>query len=201
MKTFLRITLLLFVIFALIGCGRSSAKYSVRDYYLLDVSRQQPPREMKFDGVLTVSKFDIAEGFNNNSLMYRNKQGKIETDYYRRFLSGKGVMISSLTTNWLADSGLFRVVASTGSGLRGNYRLSGLVEQMYADMELEEQARAVLRVKVFLVDGSSMPIFWKQYTVHSPISEPTAAAVVEATNHGIRSFLTQLEEDIAQEPL
>ncbi len=201
MKSILRITSLLFIIVAVTGCGRSSAKYSVRDYYLLDVSRQQPPREMKFDGTLTVAKFDIAEGFNNNSLMYRNKQGKIETDYYRRFLSGKGVMISSLTTNWLADSGLFNVVASTGSGLRGNYRLSGLVGQMYADMELEEQARAVLRVKVFLVDGSSMPIFWKQYTVYSPISEPTAAAVVEATNHGIRSFLTQLEEDIAQEPL
>ena len=196
-----KIIILLIAVIGLTGCFRSGSKHSIRDYYLLEVARSEPASSKSFDKSLIVSKFDVAAGFDNSSLMYRNDKGKFETDYYRRFISGKGQMLNSITTNWFADSGLFKFAAQSGAGIAGDYVMRGLVEQMYADMQVLEEAKAVLVVKVFVSDFSGNVVFFNRYTTTAPIPAATADAVVIATNHTIEDFLTQLEADLAKEQL
>lgn len=197
MTKFMHNLLFLCVLVAICGCGRSSSKHSIKGYYILETNRNKPVLEQKSDTVLLVDVFEVAEGFNNNSLIYRNSEGRIESDYYRRTLTGKGQMLSSLTSQWLSDSGLFQLTTSSKSGITGSYRLKGIINSMYADMQDEQNARALLDIKIFLVDRNGKPLFWKDYVTQAPISDKTADAVIVAMNECVYSFLETLEQDLA----
>jgi cholesterol transport system auxiliary component len=182
----------------LTGCMRTSSRHHVKDYYILDTERNKPAMEQKFDTSLIVENFEVAEGFNSNLLVYRNKEGKIEADHYRRFITDKGVMLSNLTSQWLSDSGLFKVSATAASGINSRLRLKAMIQKMYADMQKDTDLATRLEIKVFLLSYPKREaIFWKQYSVSAEVENKTAEAVIEATNQNVFDFLTLLENDLS----
>jgi uncharacterized lipoprotein YmbA len=185
------------VLIAATGCSRNGVRQTVRDYYMLDAARGSQAAAKQFDKILIVDKFEVEEGFNTNSLIYRNRDGKIESDYYRRYITDKGVMLSSLTAQWLSESGLFKITATESSGISGNLRLKGVINRMYADMEDADNMQAIMDIKIFLLSSPGRePIYWNQYTLTSPIKESTAQAVIDASNSNVHNFLTKLEDDL-----
>ncbi|MFI4913298.1 MAG: hypothetical protein ACIAQZ_16700 [Sedimentisphaeraceae bacterium JB056] len=184
----------------LTGCMGNSSRKNIKDYYMFDAARDNSnTREVAIDQILIVDRFEVAKGFDSNSLIYFNSQGKIETDPYRRYLSDKGQMLSDLTADWLSDSRIFTITATNNTGISGSLRLKGVIKKIYADMQNSENKQAVLEVKVFLVSNTDRkPVFWKEYNTAYPIEDDTAKAVVKATDKTISIFLTQLEEDLSQ---
>lgn len=184
-----------------IFCGCSKQPAAIKDYYLLNAQRQSanaisnPP----IDAVVIVDKFAVAEGFSSPSFVYRNAKGLYETDYYRRFLTDKGIMLSAVTTQWLFDGQAFKLIADSRSGINGNYRLKGIINEMYADMQNPQQAFAVLKLRVFIVDKAGQVVFTNNYSTTSPIAAQTAEAVAKGWNGCLSQYLLALENDIAKQ--
>ncbi len=193
-----KILTLLALAAAVSGCARSSSRHSIKDYYLLQAERQDPPQKQKFDAVLAVDTFEVAEGFDNTSLMYRNKSGKFEADHYRRLLTDKGTALSRLTAQWLQAGGLFKLAVLRKSGIDADYRLKGIINEMYADMSDPEDRAAILKVRVFLLDNDGNVLLSEQYHTKTPIQQALAEDVVGATNQSIAMMLEQLEADIVK---
>lgn len=203
MMNLLKTTIVLCAAALITGCGSNKVD-NVKDYYMLNVSRSSvtsEPAEKKVDVVLIADKFAVAEGFGSTPFIYRNKKGLYESDYYRRFFTDKGVMLSDITSQWLSDSGIFRLVTESKAGVMGDYRIKGLVTEMYADMSDSKYSFAKLKIRVFIVDKSGKAVFANTYDMTAPVAEACANAVVEATNNCVQQYLTALEADLIKAPL
>lgn len=202
MINILKITAVLFVVALISGCAKSTE--GIKDYYVLDASRSSATSqqaEKKADFTLIVDKFAIAEGFGTTSFIYRNKKGLYETDYYRRFFTDKGAMLSAITSQWLSESGIFKYVTESRAGVSGEYRFKGLVNEMYADMSKTGGFFAKLKMRVFIVDKSGAVVFSNSYDITSPIAAGDAQSVMDATNNCVLQYLTALEADLLNTPL
>ncbi len=202
MINILKVTAVLFVVALISGCAKSAE--NIKDYYLLDVSRNSQASQaaqMKGDFTLIVDKFTVAEGFGTTSFIYRNKKGLYETDYYRRFFTDKGIMLSAITSQWLTESGIFKLVTESRAGVSGEYRFKGLVNEMYADMSNPENFFAKLKMRVFIVNKSGAVVFSTSYDITSPIAAGDAQSVMAATNNCVLQYLTALEADLIDTPL
>ncbi len=203
MTNTIKIAAVLCAVTLICGCG-SSKKENLKDYYMLEASRSAvttSAAEQKADFTLIVDKFAVAEGFGGNSFIYRNKRGLFETDYYRRFFTDKGIMLSSITSQWLSDSGIFKLVADSRAGVTGDYRIKGLVNEMYADMSDPKNFAAKLKMRVFIVDRSGKVIFSNSYDITAPIAQANAEAVMAGANDCVLQYLTALEADLINAPL
>ncbi len=179
------------------GCGQSAV--ANRKYYLLDTTRQGPPASVRSDATLRVRRFDVDQAFAARQLVYRVEATRYEPDFYDQFLVPPGIMIAEKTRDWLADSGLFQRVTSTGGPLEAAYVLEGNVLDLYADFTTGATPQAVLEIRFFFLaapDANEAVPLAKAYRAESPIAPRTASAVVSALSNDLADILTRLEADL-----
>ncbi len=181
------------------GCGQSGV--ANRKYYLLDTARQGPAASVHSDATLRVRRFDVDQAFATRQLVYRVEATRYEPDFYDQFLVPPGIMIADKTRDWLADSGLFRRVTSTGSPLEAVYVLEGNILDLYADFTTGATPRAVMEIRFFLLaapDANEAVPLAKTYRAESSLAARTPNAVVGALSNDLADILTRLEADIAK---
>jgi ABC-type uncharacterized transport system auxiliary subunit len=182
------------------GCGPKRVGYNQTNF-VLEASRDSDRHEVVDEKViLDVYSFNIASTFGNKSLVYRKSGSEYETDFYNKFLISPDDMITEKTRAWLSESGLFEIVAEPGSYVDVSHALQGSIIELYGDFRVKNAPKAVMKIRLFLVDLSDkIVVFNKTYEAVSEVEDRTAESLVSGLNNCLMNILTNLEEDLSKE--
>lgn len=183
----------------LVAGGCSSTGTDEKQFYILNAARQGEPIESPIDASLEVHRFSVDAAFATKGLVYRTGEFQYETDAYRQFLIGPGIMITERTRDWLADSHLFDRVLPVGSRMAPNYTLEGNVTALYGDFPKDSTGTAVMEIRFFLLDnarGQETVAFSQTYRAETPVSDRTVEVYIWALSECLADILTRLEGDL-----
>lgn len=184
---------------ALSGCAERSANSR---FYLLQTPREAAATPTE-DGkaILAVPRFSIDAPYSGRGLVYRLDEYRYESDAYNEFLISPAVMITDKTRDWLADSGLFSQVLSSGSGADATHRMEANITALYGDFRDKDTPKAVVEIRFFLLRlarrGGPEIVFAKPYAAVVEIGTSDPEGVIAGFDRCLRTILTELEKDLA----
>jgi len=188
------------LLLALVCSGCASHSYAKRQF-VLEATRPAQPAGPSHEVVLAVRRFTIDPAYDSRGLLYRKGKSEYESDFYNEFLIAPQDLISSQTRNWLAQSGLFKMVLEPGSLVEPTHILEGNVLALYGDFRGQSLPQAVVEIRIFVVTSrSSRPevVFTRDYRASQQAKERTADALVAALNQCLAQILSELEEDLGK---
>jgi len=205
MKRHTLIPLILLALAALlaVGCARLSHEPVDKRYYQITPERTAARAAADKGTVLKVRRLSVSDLYSTRELVYRESQGRVESDYYNMFFVTPGDMLTQELRKWLRGSGLFSHVIEPGSMVVPGLTLEGVVNALYGDYTTDAPA-AVVEMQFFMVDESTagnVIVFSADYTQRVPVSEPAPAELVKAMTRGVETIFTNLETDLAKAPL
>lgn len=181
------------------GCG---AKSFEKQHYLLDTQRASSTIAGDTQNIIEVRRFTIDPAFSGKGLTYRKDEFEYESDFYNEFLISPDAMITEKVRNWLAASGLSKRVLDPGSYIDPTYVLEGNVVALYGDFRAKASPRAVLEIRVFLLDMKTAAdptiVSGKTYKSSVGIESEGPGSVVSALDRCLLEILTELEKDLAE---
>lgn len=195
--------LLLAVLLTVSACVKLGGRPLDKRYYQITPTRTGEQSAMKNDLILKVRRLSVSQLYNTRELIYRQPEGRIESDFYNMFFVPPGNMLTTELRKWLRCSGLFSHIIEPGSMVVPGLTLEGIVNSLYGDYSAATPA-AVVEMQFFVVDESTANneiVFSATYTERRPIAQPDPQALVRAMTEGVQAIFTQLENDLAEAPL
>jgi uncharacterized lipoprotein YmbA len=184
------------------GCGSLSKPYPNKSLYGISAGdppqSTQPPRPE----VLMVQRVRVAEPYANATFVYQTGPSQFKMDYYNGFIATPDQLFGGELASWLARSGLYSSVITSGSMAAYQWSLESNMTELYGDYT-QNPAHAVIEARFFLVNQSGGPFkikFQKTYRQTVPLSGTGADKLVEGWNKAYREILTSLVNDLAQLP-
>ncbi|MDW7646337.1 MAG: ABC-type transport auxiliary lipoprotein family protein [Desulfuromonadales bacterium] len=171
-----------------------------RQFYALDVTRSLPAATGQIGGILRLAPFRLAPPFYGQGFVYRFDEHRYQSDYYHQFLADPADLITAATEKWLSASGRFALVHRGSSRLGAELLLEGTVDYLYGDFRQEETPKAVLELRLRLLDAQAdrpVLLFQRRYTASVPFASNAPENLVKAWNQGLSIILTQFEQDAA----
>lgn len=196
MVAFVGIQLLVLLVAGCIGLAQSQPE---KRYYALEVEREGQTMVLLPGTVLDIRRFRAAPPL-GRELVYRESDGRYESDFYNQWFVIPDVMLTQQATSWLAAAGLFQFVMDSSGSLSPTHILEGTVTALYGDYRANP-AKAVLGLQFVLVHDAagSMNMIWhNQYRKEVEMMEQSPEALVSGWNEALRSILTALEADMRQ---
>jgi uncharacterized lipoprotein YmbA len=165
-------------------------------YFLLDPGKPPSFAAMRSGATAAVGFADVAIPFASGGFVYRVNGGRWETDPYNQFLVSPAQMMTALTRNWVAESGLFRDVAVPGEGGGQTYLINCAVTELYGDFQNPPAPQAVLAMRVQVFSQGRLV---REATLSQsvPVRARTPEALVAAWNEALRLNLTALLKSLA----
>lgn len=200
-----RHTLVLLVLTAIlaVGCVKLAHDPIDKRYYQITPKRTGEKAEAGKDSILKVRRLSVSDLYNTRELIYREDEGRVESDYYNMFFVTPGDMLTTELRKWLRGSNLFSHIIEPGSMVVPGLTLEGVVNSLYGDYTTDAPA-AVVEMQFFVVDESTarnVIVFSADYTQRVPIAQPDPAALVQAMTLGVETIFTNLEADLAKASL
>lgn len=149
--------------------------------------------------VLKVRRATVSDIYSGRELIYKMKDGRIESDFYNMYFVAPGNMLTAELRNWLAASGQFAHIVEPGSMVVSDLTLETVVNSLYGDYTAEQPA-AVVEVQFFVVDESTpnnVIVFSTEYKKRIPFSKPDPGQLVRSMTKGVQDIFTELEKDLA----
>jgi cholesterol transport system auxiliary component len=200
MKNRWTVSLLVLILGGLSGCISLERPSVEKDFYALDVSRVAASRPKAATGHLRINRFSVSPAYDLQEFVYQEENFEVARDYYHRFIRLPGALVTEETARWLADSGLFGSVSGLGSERAPAYVLEGHVSQLYGDFRQETDPKAVLEIRIRLLNrGSDGPDLLLNQVYRQVVSIPdrTPKSLVTGWNLALEAYLEKLEEDLA----
>lgn len=195
-------TSLLFLILAIslttAACVKLGGKPLDKRYFQITPIRSAEQAQSGYDFVLKVRRLSISNLYNTRELVYRGKQGRIESDFYNMFFVPPADMLTTELRKWLRGAKLFTHIIEPGSMVVPGLTLEGVINSLYGDYSLDTPA-AVVEMQFFVVDEASANneiIFSSTYTERISMPESSATALVSAMTQGVQTIYTNLETDL-----
>ena len=181
------------------GCG---AKSYQKQRYLLNARRAPSTVAGDRQSIVEVRRFTIDPAFSAKGLTYRKSEFEYESDFYNESLIATDAMVTEKVRNWLSAAGLSRRVLDPGSYMDPTYVLEGNVVGLYGDFRNNASPKAVMEIRVFLLDmkTSADPaiVFGKTYNSSAALESKGAGGVIGALDRCLVEILTDLEEDLVE---
>ncbi|WP_319542799.1 ABC-type transport auxiliary lipoprotein family protein [uncultured Pseudodesulfovibrio sp.] len=199
MKRHILLFLILAVTLTMAACVKLGGKPLDKRYFQINPTRSTAQVQTQYDFVLKVRRLSISNLYNTRELVYRGKNGRIESDFYNMFFVPPAAMLTSELRLWLRGSNLFSHIIEPGSMVVPGLTLEGVVNSLYGDYSLDTPA-AVVEMQFFVVDESSTNneiVFSSTYVERIPMPESTATSLVNAMTQGVQTIYTNLETDLA----
>jgi hypothetical protein len=196
----------IFGLMVLMGFFSAGCSGIVRDFpeqNLFAIETPSPPRtaDIRFgdkNGLL-MRQFDIAAEFESSFFIYRVSANRFANDYYNKFMVSPARMISDAFREALYGSGHFRPVpASEPSDI--DFRLSGRIIDLYADIQDPGQPRAVMSLRLILEQRTAagfMPVINRVYEVSEAVPPDSPADLAAAWNVCLEKILAAFFTDAA----
>ncbi len=181
------------------GCsGPTSAS---RRFFMLEAPRQAAPVAREGKAILAVPRFTIDAAYAGRGLVYRLDEHRYESDSYNEFLIAPAVMVTEKTRDWLAGSGLFAQVLSSGSGAEPTHRIEANITALYGDFRDKAAPKAVVEMRFFLLRTESgidpEIVFAKSYRAASDARTADPEGLIAGFDHCLQTILAELERDLA----
>lgn len=197
-------TVALVLLVSLTGCIELNKGFPEKRFYSLEAGRQGGPASPAAGTILKIRRFPIAPEFEGRELVYRTGELQYESDFYHEWFVSPGAMFTQQIQNWMAASGLFQTVLDGSSVIEETHLLEGSITALYADVREKTAPRAVLEMRVRLVQeraGRSTILFQQDYRQAASMADDSPGALVTAWNEDLRQVLTLLEEDLRRADL
>jgi cholesterol transport system auxiliary component len=200
-----RHTLILLALAALLAAGCVQLTHDPVDkrYYQITPERTAVGAATNKDMVLKVRRLSVSDLYNTRELVYREADGRVESDYYNMFFVTPGDMLTQELRQWLRDSNLFTHIIEPGSMVVPGLTLEGVVNALYGDYTADAPT-AVVEMQFFVVDESTsrnVIVFSAGYTQRVTLSKADPTELVKAMTQGVEAIFTNLETDLAKAPL
>ena len=148
---------------------------------------------------LRVRRLQVVNPYSGTAFVYRRPGGAFHTDYYNGFIAPPAELLTGALIDWLSHAGGFATVTDAASSVPARYVLEGNVTALYGDYTDRKAPKAVIRIKVFVLDeqarGSRLA-FQKEYEATAPIQPASVPSLVDGWNKAARSVLEQLGADL-----
>ncbi len=171
-----------------------------RNHYILELSREQPPRQKSISAALAVRDFSVSPGYQGREIIYKTDKSIARADFYNHYFVLPGPMMAQLTRSWIRDSGLFASVIPMSSHKVADYVLEGAVSSIYGDLRNPAQPGAVVEINFLLLKNSDFDfeiVFQKKYRSETKMRDHGAPFLIEALNACLKDILASLEKDLA----
>ena len=191
------------VFLSTLGCENSARVISQQKQYILKAVRKGDKPIKKGTKVLKVSRFSVSSPFESYELVIRTDELQYKTDFYNRFLSPLGSIITDETRKWLSDSDVFGSVLDTTSSANHHFTLEGNVQAIYGDYRDDSNIRAVLEIRFILINFAGTKdniVFDRQYHSEHPLTKNNAEELVMGLCYCLSQILVDLENDMSNLP-
>lgn len=195
--------ILIAIFISTLGCENSARVISSQKQYILEAPRKGDKPTNKGTRTLKVSRFSVSSPFESYELVIRTDDLQYKTDFYNRFLSPLGSIITDQTRSWLSDSDVFASVLNTTSSANHHFVLEGNVQALYGDYRDKKNLTAVLEIRFVLIDISSTSgdiVLDKHYRSVQPLTNNNAQDLVAGLSLCLHQILGDLENDLQNLP-
>jgi ABC-type uncharacterized transport system auxiliary subunit len=147
---------------------------------------------------LLIRQLDIAAEFESSFFVYKVSDNRFTSDYYNKFMVSPARMISDAVQDALGNTRFFRRVP-VNEPSRIDFRLSGKITRLYADLQNPENPQAVMALRLVLekqTTGGFMPVINQEYTASEPTSGKQAHEIAQAWNRCLVQVVRQFLSDV-----
>jgi len=162
------------------------------------------PTTMRAETVLRVRLLRVASPYNGQAFVYKTTGNEFRTDYYNGFIAAPDQLLTGSLIAWLLRAGPFDSVVDVASGIPARYVLEGNVTALYGDYSDKAIPKAVMVVRIFLLDDHDANLrimFEKQYSATSAIERGNVNSLVKGWGIAFRQILEQMTADLRDLPL
>lgn len=148
---------------------------------------------------LLIRQFDISAEFESSFFVYKVSDNRFTNDYYNKFMVSPARMISDAVRDALDRSAFFRLVP-TSEPDRIEYRLSGKITHLYADIQDPAHPRAVMALRLRLEKQTAtgfMQVINQAYKAAEPASKGHSDTLARAWNLCLEQVVTEFLADVA----
>lgn len=195
-------TLALACAVGLSGCSLFDRGFQPSSSYLIAPPQQQPLQGERLGSVM-VARFGAIPPHDGKSFLYHNTDGTWRQDPYAGFIANPSDMMSDALARALEQSGRCEMVGVEGVAMRFDFSIEGVIEAFYADFSDPAGAKAVVRMRAYLLDrrgGAPKLVDQMVGSGTAPIAaaEPgkVAAALSAAAGAAIHSMLLDLTGEL-----
>lgn len=185
------------------ACVKLGGKPLDKRYYQVTPVRSAETVTNNDGLVLKVRRLSVSDLYNTRELVYREKGGRIDSDFYNMFFVTPGNMLTTELRKWLRKTGQFSHIIEPGSMVVADLTLEGVVNALYGDYTTETPA-AVVEMQFFVVDehtAENAIVYSNTYEQRIPLSLADPQQLVQAMTQGVQTIFTELENDLAATPL
>lgn len=178
------------------GCFRR--QFPERRQYVVSIARPVPGRAGS-RLVLKVGRVRAEPQYERKGFVYRTGELTYSDDFYNAFYVSPSQMVRSTMQQWLVTSGLFASVADVDSLIGADWLLESRLLDFYVDKRMPEEERAVVRLAVTLVDGTTAPpraIFERTYE-EVATAAGSGRGYVDAWSAALAKVYARMETDLA----
>jgi cholesterol transport system auxiliary component len=161
--------------------------------------RSKASTTMPGGAVLRVRRLRVASPYDGQEFVYRIKGDEFRSDYYNGFIAAPDQLLTGSLVAWVLRAGIFESVVDMSSGIPARYVLEGDVTALYGDYTDKAAPKAVMTVRVFLLDDADAGlriIFQKEYNAAVPIDPGSAESLTKGLSHAFRQILEQMTADL-----
>lgn len=193
-------TFILLITFLMIAACVTGRDYPVKNYYVIDITRNTEVKKTKINSVLEVDKFVGPSIKSGKEFVYRFPNDEYKSDFYNEFFVNPHDLIRDETSEWISKSGLFKSVIDSNTNFNSDLILEGNVDELYADFS-GESIRVVLSLQLFLTENTRRkisPYFHKNYKKEVITESKAPKDLVVGWNKALEKILTEFENDISE---
>lgn len=186
-----------------LACAPLNRSYPDKKYFVLDIQNKPAFKAALGNTVVRVKSFKAPQQYQNKNFVYRIGEHEFATDFYNEFLAPPPRMLAEEAAAWLESSGLFKHVITQSSQLLPDFIIEGSIENLYGDFSSQKDARAVVSIKLFLIDARrarSTILIQRTYDGSHPLKDNSPEALVAGWNKGLADIFDEFARTVESLP-
>ncbi len=181
------------------GCSLLRTPLPERQQFVLEAPRAEAAPALAGGPLVLMRPFRPSPRLDGPRFVYRLGPDRFVSDYYHVFWNVPEDLVADQVRRWLDASGLFGAVVDGATTARPAYLLEGALSELYADFSPGDPARAVIALRVALIDVGRVPtsvVFHRDYRAEIGAASDAPEDIVRGWNEGLAQILTGFETDL-----
>ena len=169
-------------------------------YYSLEYPAPQYLDLKHIPIVIEVGRFGVAPCYDTSRIIYRDGPFKRNAYAYHRWRANPGDLLGYQLRRDMRESGLFKAVVATDSGLPSPYSVNGTVEEFF-EWDSDESWEAVLSFSIILArkdlaDVKETIFLQKSYSTKEPLVRKDVPSMAKAMSCAMKRVSAEIISDV-----
>jgi cholesterol transport system auxiliary component len=184
---------------ALAGCSLlPQTPYVRRRDWPLDVQLPPGAPAKRRGRVLLVRSVQAGPGLDVRGVQWLQRDGSVHVDFYEQWAVPPAEAVGDNLQRWLANSGLFSAVVTTGSRLNADFVLEGSLNAFIADLNAGVARVALALVLIDQRQGMTKVLLQRTEIAEVKLTSDEPPAIVEAMRAAIVEMLRRAQAVITR---